>query len=46
VKAAQTINSDLIVMGSHHPELKDGLLGPNAANMVRRTDCLVMVVRE
>jgi universal stress protein F len=46
LKAAQTIQADLIVMGSHHPELKDYLLGPNAAKVVRHADCSVMVVRE
>jgi nucleotide-binding universal stress UspA family protein len=46
LKAAQTIKADLIVMGSHHPELKDYLLGPNAARVVRHADCSVMVVRE
>jgi nucleotide-binding universal stress UspA family protein len=46
LKAAQTIKADLIVMGSHHPELKDYLLGPNAAKVVRHADCSVMVVRD
>jgi nucleotide-binding universal stress UspA family protein len=46
LKAAQTIPADLIVMGSHHPELKDYLLGANAAKVVRHADCSVMVVRE
>lgn len=36
---------DLIVMASHRPELKDYLLGPNAARVVRHADCSVMVVR-
>jgi nucleotide-binding universal stress UspA family protein len=45
LKAAQSIKADLIVMGSHHPELKDYLLGPNAAKVVRHADCSVMVVR-
>ena len=46
LKAAQTIRADLIVMGSHHPELRDYLLGPNADKVVRHADCSVMVVRE
>jgi nucleotide-binding universal stress UspA family protein len=46
LNAARTIGADLIVMGSHHPELKDYLLGPNAAKVVRHADCSVMVVRE
>ena len=46
LSAAKAIEADLIVMGSHHPELKDYLLGPNAARVVRHADCSVMVVRE
>jgi nucleotide-binding universal stress UspA family protein len=46
LKAAAAIGPDLIVMGSHHPELRDYLLGPNAARVVRHADCSVMVVRE
>jgi nucleotide-binding universal stress UspA family protein len=46
LNAAKTIPADLIVMGSHHPELKDYLLGPNADKVVRHADCSVMVVRE
>ena len=44
--AADRINADLIVMASHRPELKDYLLGPNAARVVRHADQSVMVVRE
>jgi nucleotide-binding universal stress UspA family protein len=46
LNAAKSIEADLIVMGSHHPELKDYLLGPNAAKVVRHADCSVLVVRE
>jgi nucleotide-binding universal stress UspA family protein len=46
VKAAQTIKADLIVIGSHHPQLKDYLLGPNAAKVVRHPDRSAMVVTE
>jgi nucleotide-binding universal stress UspA family protein len=46
LKAADAIKADLIVMGSHRPELKDYLLGPNAARVVRHAPCSVMVVRE
>jgi nucleotide-binding universal stress UspA family protein len=46
LNAARTVAADLIVMGSHHPELKDYLLGPNAAKVMRHADCSVMVVRE
>lgn len=44
--AAETIKADLIVMGSHRPELKDYLLGPNAAKVMRHAKCSVMIVRE
>jgi nucleotide-binding universal stress UspA family protein len=46
LNAAKTIPADLIVMGSHHPELRDYLLGANADKVVRHADCSVMVVRE
>jgi nucleotide-binding universal stress UspA family protein len=46
LSTAKSIPADLIVMGSHHPELKDYLLGPNAARVMRHADCSVMVVRE
>ena len=36
---------DLIVIGSHRPELSDFLLGPNAARVVRHANCSVLVVR-
>lgn len=45
LKAARKAGSDLIVIGSHKPELKDYLLGPNAARVVRHSDCSVYVVR-
>ena len=43
---AKQVEADLIVMGSHRPELSDYLLGPNAARVVRHAPCSVMVVRE
>ena len=46
LKAAQAIQADLIVMGSHHPELRDYLLGANADKVMRHADCSVLVVRE
>ncbi len=46
VNAAQRIGADLIVMGSHRPELRDYLLGENAARVVRHAPCSVLVVRE
>ncbi len=46
LKAAKTVSADLIVVGSHRPELKDYLLGPNAARVVRHSQRSVLVVRE
>ncbi len=46
IQTAEKIGADLIVMGSHRPELADYLIGPNAARVVRHTPCSVMVVRE
>jgi nucleotide-binding universal stress UspA family protein len=46
LNAAKRVEADLIVMGSHRPELSDYLLGPNAARVVRHAGCSVMVVRE
>ncbi len=43
--AAGKIGADLIVMASHRPELRDYLLGPNAARVVRHAPCSVLVVR-
>jgi nucleotide-binding universal stress UspA family protein len=43
--AAETVGADLIVMASHRPELKDYLLGPNSARVVRHAQCSVLVVR-
>jgi nucleotide-binding universal stress UspA family protein len=37
---------DLIVIGSHHPEIGDFLLGSNSAKIVRHATCTVTVVRE
>lgn len=45
LNAARAAGSDLIVIGAHKPELKDYLLGPNAARVVRHSDCSVYVVR-
>jgi len=45
-KAADKLGCDLIVIASHRPELKDYLLGPNAARVVRHAAQSVLVVRE
>lgn len=42
---AKKAGTDLIVIGSHKPELSDYLLGPNAARVVRHSTCSVHVVR-
>ena len=45
LRAADKLDVDLIVIGSHRPELKDYLLGPNAARVVRHARQSVYVVR-
>jgi len=45
IAAADRLDCDAIVMGSHRPELKDYLLGPNAARVVRHARQSVFVVR-
>ncbi len=46
IKAANNAGCDLIVMASHRSEMKDYLLGPNAARVVRHAKQSVFVVRE
>ncbi|MEM0899658.1 MAG: universal stress protein [Pseudomonadota bacterium] len=46
ISAAQSFECDAIVMTAHRPELKDYLLGPNAARVVRHAPQSVMVVRD
>lgn len=43
--AAERAGADLIVIGSHKPDLVDRLTGPNAEKVVRHADCSVLVVR-
>lgn len=45
LKAADKIDCGVIVIGAHKPDLKDYLLGPNAARVVRHSKCSVHVVR-
>ncbi len=45
LRAQKRLGCDSIVMGSHRPMLKDYLLGPNAARVVRHAPCSVLVVR-
>lgn len=46
LRTADGNGCDLIVLGSHRPELKDYLIGSNAARIVRHARCSVLVVRE
>ena len=45
IDAADRVGADIIVVGSHRPKLKDYLLGPNAARVVRHAPQSVLVVR-
>ncbi len=45
LKVAKLNEASLIVIGAHRPDLKDYLLGPNAARVVRHAECSVHVVR-
>ena len=46
LQLAKQTKADLIVIGAHKPDLREYLLGPNAARVVRHSDCSVYVVRE
>lgn len=46
LKTAKLDKADLIVLGASRPDLKDFLLGPNAARIVRHSTCSVYVVRD
>lgn len=45
LRAADKLAVDLIVIGAHRPALRDYLLGPNAARVVRHAAQSVYVVR-
>jgi len=45
IEAANQVGADVIVIGSHRPKLRDYLLGPNAARVVRHATQSVVVVR-
>ncbi|MBU2994778.1 universal stress protein [Octadecabacter sp. 1_MG-2023] len=45
LKAAKLSKAGLIVIGAHRADFKDYLLGPNAARVVRHSNCSVYVVR-
>lgn len=46
LEAANRLDCDVILMGAHRPELRDYLLGPNAARVVRHARQSVVVLRE
>lgn len=46
IQTAGKLDCDLIVMTSHRPELKDYLIGPNAARVMRHATQSVFVVRD
>lgn len=43
---ANDVGADLIVLSSHRPQMKDWLLGANAARVARHAKCSVLIVRE
>ena len=45
LELAEQTDVDLIVIGAHKPDLREYLLGPNAARVVRHSNCSVYVVR-
>jgi len=45
MRAADKLGCDLIVLSSHRPEMKDYMLGPNAARVARHARQSVMIVR-
>lgn len=46
LRAADKLKVDVIVIAAHRPELRDYLLGPNAARVVRHAKQSVYVVRD
>lgn len=46
LRTARESGADLIIMASHRPQMKDFLIGANAARVVRHARCSVLVVRE
>jgi nucleotide-binding universal stress UspA family protein len=45
IHVADKLGIDAIIVGSHRPELKDYLIGPNAARVARHAQQSVFVVR-
>lgn len=44
--AADRLSTDLIIVGAHRPQLRDFLLGPNAARVARHAKASVLVLRD
>ena len=45
LRKADAVGADLIIVGSHRPELKDYLIGPNSARIARHAKAAVLVLR-
>ncbi|NKB63672.1 MAG: universal stress protein [Gammaproteobacteria bacterium] len=45
LEVAEEKNAELIIVGSHQPELQNYFLGSTAAKVVRHATCSVLVVR-
>ena len=45
IDKANEVGADLIALPAHRPELRDYLLGPNAAKVVRHADISVLIIR-
>lgn len=45
LRTADAIDADVIIVGAHRPELRDYLVGPNAARVVRHATQSVIVIR-
>ena len=45
IRVADKLEVDAIIVGAHRPELKDYLIGPNAARVARHANQSVFVVR-
>jgi len=46
LRVEKEIDPDLIVMGTHRPNMQDYLIGPNAARVMRHAKCSVLIVRD
>ncbi|MCA8882945.1 MAG: universal stress protein [Rhodobacteraceae bacterium] len=46
LRVAEAEHAQVIIIGAHRPALRDYLLGPSAAHVVRHSNCSVFVVRE